>query len=190
MVSGDSGERLIGTGDPAGPAGRAARAAGSLIRHRWLTAAGMTATVAVIAGGGLALARHEPAAGQHRDCGLVLCSATLPGSVTASTTQQAGTPASPRPAPLAATSPDHPGGTARSAPGRRVGTASAEVGVGYETGHQRGDRVTGPAPVPGWPGRWWHGPHQHDGGGWPGGPGPGGGGPGGRGGWPGGPGGW
>jgi hypothetical protein len=215
MVSGDSGEHLIGTGgpagapgdpaapardlagDPAGAAGRAAGAAASLIRHRWLTAAGMTATVAVIAGGGLALARHEPTAGQHRDCGLVLCSATLPGSVTASTTQQAGASASPRPAPVAATSPDRPGGHTRSAPAGRSRVVGRGIGAGYETGHQRGHPASGhlvitnhgPAPVPGWPGRWWHGPHQHDGGGWPGGPGQGGPGPGGGGGWPGGPGG-
>jgi len=208
MVSGDSGEHLIGTGgsadaqgDPAaqaGAAGRAAGAAASLIRHRWLTAAGMTATVAVIAGGGLALARHEPPAGQHRDCGLVLCSAALPGSVTASTTQQAGAAASPRPAPVTATSPARRGGHTRSAPAGQGRAAGHAISTGYETRHQRGHTV--PGHPGGWPGRWWHGPHQHGRGGWPGrpwpggggpgGPGPGGPGPGGGGGWPGGPGGW
>jgi hypothetical protein len=73
-------------------------AASGLIRHRWLTAAGTTATVAAMAGGGLVLLRQPPAAGPHRDCGLVPCSATLPRSVTASATGPAASPGPARPA--------------------------------------------------------------------------------------------
>ena len=44
---------------PAGPS----RLADSLARHRWVAAAGMTATIAAVAGGGLALALHDSSAG-------------------------------------------------------------------------------------------------------------------------------
>ena len=62
---------------PAGPS----RLAGSLARHRWVTAAGMTATIAAVAGGGLALALHDSSAGPPKECGLVPCAAALPASV-------------------------------------------------------------------------------------------------------------
>ena len=62
---------------PAGPS----RLADSLARHRWVTAAGMTATIAAVAGGGLALALHDSSAGPPKECGLVPCAAALPASV-------------------------------------------------------------------------------------------------------------
>ena len=65
-----------GSGHP-GPG----RLAGSLARHRWITAAGMTATITAVAGGGLALAFQDGSAGSGQDCGLVPCAAALPASV-------------------------------------------------------------------------------------------------------------
>ena len=68
-------------GERAGqPPSRPGPAIDSLLRHRWLTAAGMTATIAAMAGGGVLLAQHETGGGQPRDCGLVPCTATLPPS--------------------------------------------------------------------------------------------------------------
>jgi hypothetical protein len=113
---------------PAGPS----RLAGSLARHRWVTAAGMTATIAAVAGGGLALALHDSFAGAPKECGLVPCAAALPASVQASgdgsasasataaptAAQRAPAPSSPAPssaspapsaaAPGAAAPPDQP----------------------------------------------------------------------------------
>ncbi len=57
------------------------RLADSLARHRWITAAGMTATIAAVAGGGLALAFSGGSAGEDQQCGLVPCAAALPASV-------------------------------------------------------------------------------------------------------------
>lgn len=164
------------------PDGQPRGAASGLIRHRWLTAAGTTATVAAMAGGGLLLLRQPPAAGPHRDCGLVPCSATLPRSVTASATGPAASPGPARPAAHPARSPGRSG-------------RPAQVRVHYRIRHLPGGTVTGQlvianhggAPVTGWPG-WpggWRGPQQHGSGGWPA-PGPGGWPGAGQGGWPGG----
>ena len=140
-------------GEPSGPSG-------SLIRHRWLTAAGTTATVAAMAGGGLALIQHPPAAGQHQDCGLVRCSATLPSSVASAGAGPARAPGSPRPAPDPARSADRAAGHAQApeaaaGPGR---SADHHVGVHYQIKPQPGRAVTGQlvivnhggTPVTGW----------------------------------------
>ncbi|PZS38847.1 MAG: hypothetical protein DLM62_11495, partial [Pseudonocardiales bacterium] len=66
---------------PGQPAQGPGRLAGSLARHRWITAAGMTATVAAVAGGGVALAFHDSSAAPRQECGLVPCAAALPASV-------------------------------------------------------------------------------------------------------------
>jgi hypothetical protein len=187
---------VSGSAPPDGPP---RGAASGLIRHRWLTAAGTTATVAAMAGGGLVLLRQPPAAGPHRDCGLVPCSATLPRSVTASATGPAASPGPARPAPRPARSPDRAGRPAGAAPaGAGLATgpgqpAGHQVRVHYKIRHLPGGAVTGQlvivnhggAPGTGWPGGWWRGPQQHGFGGWPV-PGPGGWPGAGQGGWPGG----
>ena len=74
-----------------------------LARHPWITAAGLTATVAAVAGGGLALAFSGGSGSPGRDCGLVPCAAALPASVRASAACPArgpgsgSTPAAPGP---------------------------------------------------------------------------------------------
>lgn len=78
---------------PAGPP----RLADSLARHRWVTAAGMGATVAVVAGGGLALALHDSSPGPPTECGLVPCAAALPAAVQSSGGGPASAPATPAP---------------------------------------------------------------------------------------------
>jgi hypothetical protein len=78
---------------PAGPS----RLAGRLARHRWVSAAGMTATVAVVAGGGLALALHESSSGPPKECGLVPCAAALPASVQSTGDESASAPATAAP---------------------------------------------------------------------------------------------
>lgn len=65
---------------PAGPS----RLADRLARHPWIAAAGMTATVAAVAGGGLALVWADGAPGPPKQCGLVPCAAALPASVKSS----------------------------------------------------------------------------------------------------------
>ena len=149
---------------PKPPDGEPGSAPGSLIRHRWLTAAGTTATVAAMAGGGLLLLRQQPAAGPHRDCGLVPCSATLPRSVTASATGPAAAPGRTRPAPRPARSAGRAVSHAQAAPGG-AGLAAGpgqsadhQVRVHYTIRHLRGGAVTGQlvivnhggAPVTGW----------------------------------------
>ena len=52
-----------------------------MARHPWVTAAGLTATLAAVAGGGLALAFSGGSAHPAQDCGLVPCTAALPASV-------------------------------------------------------------------------------------------------------------
>jgi hypothetical protein len=74
---------------PAGPS----RLAGSLARHPWVTAAVMTAIVAVVAGGGLILARPGSSPGPPRECGLVPCAAALPASVQSTGDGSASAPA-------------------------------------------------------------------------------------------------
>ncbi len=170
-------------------------ASGGLIRHRWLTAVGTTATVAAMAGCGLVLLRQQPAAGPHRDCGLVPCSATLPRSVTASATGPAASPGPARPAPRPARAPgqaDRPAQAAPAGAGLAAGpgqSADHQVRVHYKIRHL-GGTVTGHLVIgwpsgSGWPGGWWRGPQQHGFGGWPA-PGPGGWPGAGQGGWPGG----
>ncbi len=109
---------------PAGPP----RLAGTLARHRWAAAAGMTATIAVVAGGGLVLALHDSAAAPPKECGLVPCAAALPASVqsrgnesasaSATAAQRASTPPGP------AHSPTSPAPSA-TAPGASAPEASA-----------------------------------------------------------------
>jgi len=146
------------------PDGEPRGASGSLIRHRWLTAAGTPATVAAMAGGGLVLLRHQPAAGPHRDCGLVPCSATLPRSVTASATGPATAPGRTRPAPHPARAAGRAGSHAQAAQaGARLAagpgqSADHQVRVHYTIRHLRGGAVTGQlvivnhggTPVTGW----------------------------------------
>jgi hypothetical protein len=74
---------------PAGPP----RLADSLARHRWVAAAGMTATIAAVAGGGFALALHDSSSGPPKECGLVPCAAALPASVQSSGDESASAPA-------------------------------------------------------------------------------------------------
>ena len=93
---------------PAGPP----RLADSLARHRWVVAAGMTATIAAIAGGGLALALHDSSSGPPKECGLVPCAAALPASVQSSGDESAS--ASAATAPTAAQRAPTPPGPARS----------------------------------------------------------------------------
>jgi hypothetical protein len=145
------------------PDGEPGGASGGLIRYRWLTAAGTTATVAAMVGGGLVLLRQPPAAGPHRDCGLVRCSATLPRSVTASATGPAASPGT-APAPRPARSAGRAGRQAQAAPAR-AGLAAGpgrpadhQVGVHYTIRPLPGGAVTGQlvivnhggAPVTGW----------------------------------------
>jgi hypothetical protein len=78
---------------PAGPP----PLADSLVRHRWVTAAGMGATIAAVAGGGLALALHDSSPGPPKECGLVPCAAALPAAVQSSGGGPASTPATPAP---------------------------------------------------------------------------------------------
>jgi hypothetical protein len=111
---------------PAGPP----RLAGSLARHRWVAAAGMTAAIAAVAGGGLALALHESSPGPPKECGLVPCAAALPASV-----QTSGDGAASAPAPAAptaaqrATAPPGPAHspTSPGAPAPARGTAPPEA---------------------------------------------------------------
>ena len=151
----------------------------SLARHRWLTAAGMTATIAAMAGGGVLLAQHETGGGQPRDCGLVPCTATLPPSVTSgapghttgdeqpatSPPARAGLPA---PAPAGPPSGAALPGTAAPGTGSPAGrmswaagqgsSADHGIGVGYQISRGPGGIVQGrivildrgPAPVTGW----------------------------------------
>ncbi len=151
----------------------------SLARHRWLTAAGMTATIAAMAGGGVLLAQHETGGGQPRDCGLVPCTATLPPSVTSGapghTTGDEQPATSPparagRPAPAPAGPPSGAALPGTAAPGTgspagRMSWAAGQgssadhgIGVGYQISRGPGGIVQGrivildrgPAPVTGW----------------------------------------
>jgi Cellulose binding domain len=96
-----------------------------MARHPWVTAAGLTATIAAVAGGGVVLAFSGSSAGPAQDCGLVRCAAALPASVrtsaagpgsgtasgrtpataTPTVTRRAPAPPSPLPSP-AATAPE------------------------------------------------------------------------------------
>ena len=113
---------------PAGPT----RLVDSLARHRWVAAAGMTATVAVVAGAGLALALHDSSSGPPKECGLVPCAAALPASVQSrgdesasapaaagpTAAQRASTPPGPAPSPTSpAASPTASPAASATAPG-------------------------------------------------------------------------
>ena len=75
---------------PGQPAPGPARLTDSLARHRWITAAGMTATLAAVAGGGAALAFHGGSVRPPKGCGLVPCAAALPASVRSGDSGPAG----------------------------------------------------------------------------------------------------
>jgi Cellulose binding domain len=87
---------------PGRPAQGPGRLAGSLARHRWITAAGMTATVAAVAAGGVALAFHDSSAAPRQECGLVPCAAALPASVQSGGNGPASATGSPGPPTTAA----------------------------------------------------------------------------------------
>jgi translation initiation factor IF-2 len=107
---------------PAGPP----RLAGSLARHRWVAAAGMTAAIAAVAGGGLALALHDSSPGPPKECGLVPCAAALPASVQTSGDGAASAPAAAVPtAAQRATTPPGPSGPSGPARSPRSPGASA-----------------------------------------------------------------
>jgi hypothetical protein len=145
------------------------RLADSLARHRWITAAGLTATIAAVAGGGMALAFHDGAAHVTADCGLVTCAAALPvpvrsgGTGPASGAGPAGAPAKAAPvgaqrAPVPA-APPPPAASAPSSPsaGQAV-SADRVIGARYEitgdTQHGIHGQIViannGSAPVSGW----------------------------------------
>jgi hypothetical protein len=156
--------------DPGPPARGPGRLAGSLARHRWITAAGMTATVAAVAGGGVALAFHDGSAAPRQECGLVPCAAALPASVQSggrepasgagpASTPTAASPTVPQRAPAPPSPPEaisFPAPVASSA-GRAV-SADRAIGVSYaitEDGEHGilGQIVivnNGSAPVSGW----------------------------------------
>ena len=165
-------------GERAGqPPSRPGPAIDSLLRHRWLTAAGMTATIAVMAGGGVLLAQHETGGGEPRDCGLVPCTATLPPSATSGAPGHATGREQPATSPSArADRSASPAGAAwaagngAAAPGTgsaagRVSWAAGQgssadhgIGVGYEISRGPGGTVQGRivildrgrGPVTGW----------------------------------------
>ena len=167
-------------GERAGqPPLRPGPAVGSLLRHPWLTAAGMSATIAAMVGGGVLLAQHGTGAGEPRDCGLVPCTATLPPSVTSGASArvtgrvQPATSPSARPdrsAPALAGPPSGAAGNGTAPPGTgspagRVSWAAGQgssadhgIGVGYEISRGPGGIIQGrivildrgPAPVTGW----------------------------------------
>jgi hypothetical protein len=131
---------------PAGPP----RLAGSLARHRWVAAAGMTAAVAVVAGGGLALALHDSSPGPPKECGLVPCAAALPASVRSGGREPASAPATvvPTAAPTAtqaAAAPPSPVASATSAAAPAAGPGSGS-GSGSAEPPASADRVFVPAP--------------------------------------------
>lgn len=164
-----------GPGQPADPP----RPGDSLARHRWVTAAGMTATIAAVAGGGLALAFHDSSPGPAKKCGLVPCAAALPASVRSSGTGLASapatttptarprastpSPAAPAPAPPVSaepvSAPEHSSPSAVASSAGRAVSADHAVGVGYEITADRHGRSVhgqlvianhGSAPVSGW----------------------------------------
>jgi hypothetical protein len=107
---------------PAGPS----RLADSLARHRWVAAAGMTATIAAVAGGGLALALHDSSPGPPKECGLVPCAAALPASVQTTGDAAASAPAATTPtAARRASTPPGPAPSPASPPASAPASAPA-----------------------------------------------------------------
>ena len=142
-----AGELAVASGPDQPPAGPP-RLAGSLARHRWVAAAGMTAAIAAVAGGGLALALHDSSPGPPKECGLVPCAAALPASVQTSGDGSASAPATA--APTAAQRAPAP-------PGRLLPRVSRTVAPGGSPGAApperapRGPRPIGPPPPNGSP---------------------------------------
>ena len=129
---------------PAGPP----RLADSLARHRWVAAVGMTAAIAAVAGGGLALALHDSSPGPPKECGLVRCAAALPASVQSSGDGSASAPATvaPTAAQRAATPPGpalSPTSPAASAPAPGTAPPQAAPPAGRPAS---ADRVWVPEP--------------------------------------------
>jgi hypothetical protein len=115
---------------PGRPRAGPPRLADILARHRWAAAAGMTATVAAVAGGGLALALHDSSPGPPKECGLVPCAAALPASVQSSGGGSASAPATTAPtAAQRATTPPGPAHspTSPAAPAPARGTAPPQA---------------------------------------------------------------
>jgi hypothetical protein len=129
---------------PAGPS----RLADSLARYRWVTAAGMTVTIAAVAGGGLALALHDSSAGPPKECGLVPCAAALPASVQTSGDGSARAPATA--APTAAQRGPAPSSPAPSptspAPSAAAPEAAAPEAAARPDQPASAGRVSGPGP--------------------------------------------
>jgi hypothetical protein len=108
-------------------------------RHPWVTAAGLTATIAAVAGGGLALAFSGGSAHPAQDCGLVPCTAARPASVR---TSAAGPGSGPVPGRTPATAT--PTVTRRApAPPSSPLPSSAATAPGAAAPHR-----AGPAPEP------------------------------------------
>ncbi len=136
-----------GPGQPAPPHPRFSR---SLARHRWITAAGITATLAAVAGGGAVLAFHGSSSRPPKRCGLVLCAAALPASVRSGDTGPASAsgPASatgPATAPAAARQPGPPGPALSPSPLSPPSPVSA--GPVSARPVSRPEPVSSPAPV-------------------------------------------
>jgi translation initiation factor IF-2 len=111
---------------PAGPP----RLGDVLVRHRWAAAAGATATIAAVAGGGVALALHDSSPGPPKECGLVPCAAALPASVQSTGSGSARAPATTPPtAGQRATIPPGPAHspTSPAAPAPARGTAPPQA---------------------------------------------------------------
>lgn len=123
------------------------RLAATLARHRWAAAAGMTATIAVVAGGGLALALHDSAAAPPKECGLVPCAAALPASVQSSGDESASAPAAAT--PTAAQRASTPPGLAHSpTPPAASATAPGATAPGATAPAATAPRATPPAATP------------------------------------------
>ena len=152
--------------EPGPPEPGPPRLVDSLARHRWITAAGMTATIAAVAGGGVALAFHDSSPHLAADCGLVTCAAALPVSVRSGGTGPAGgTGSASAPATVApagaqrAPAPSSPAAPAPSASSAgQAASADRAIGARYEitrdTRHGIHGRIViannGSAPVSGW----------------------------------------
>lgn len=128
----------------------------SLARHRWIAAAGMTATIAAVGGGGVALALHDSSSGRASNCGLVPCAAALPAAVRSSGTGPAS----------GAGSASAPATGAPTAHRRAVTPPSARRHRGHG-GHGGSGTTAGPDVSPAARGQPGPGYRGHDG--WPGG---------------------
>jgi hypothetical protein len=155
---------------PTGPG----RGLDGLIRHRWVGAAGMTATVALVAGGGLALVFHDAPASQRQDCGLVRCAAALPPSATSSTNGPAASPSATGPTGSPARSPSATGApSATDSPVAAPGASPASLSATHSAAPahrpaRAGTPIRQPFPGLHFPGQGGTGRWPADGaGGWP-----------------------